>query len=1620
MKSYLLLSFLFPSLIFCNPSGCEVIHGTAELQAKENLLQIHSSDQAILNWKNFSIAEGELTQFFLPSASSIVLNRVIEAIPSQILGSLQANGRIILINGSGIYFGESARIDVGGLLASTFDVLDEDFLRENFVFENQESGSIENLGILCATTGDLILIADTIENKGTLKASQGSVNLLSGHDILIQPKDSPQFLIKTKEDARPFILNEGTIEAVKIHIETSQNSYGLAFRHEGSIDALAIEELNGKVYLCTQGGLSQINGTISGNEVQILGDFLHLQDKANIDATGELGGTILVGGDYKGQNPDILNAKQLFVDEQASLSADATEAGNGGKIILWANEATVFKGHISAKGGSKQGDGGFVEVSSPGYYDFKGRVDTSAPHGKHGLLYLDPADVLLNNNPTSANIAVSAPNPITYTVTGNVPCPANILINAILTSLMTNDVRIDNSGAACANGDISINNAFNITAAQVGNLTLDAFRNITINAAVTNSSATTGLILNAGTGNAAGNISILNTITYNAGTSGVLTMTTQGGNISNSTAGTITLATTGATTLTTGGAGTMTFNAPIQNSTTGSVTLNGGTGAININTAAGTVRVSIGSSDGLTRVNAPNAALNLIGSTTGAGTRLAQLGFFTGAVGTSTGAINVNCNSLTMTGGVVSAGAQIGHGQPASIAVTSTPAAGTATITVVSGSTITMTGGTNSSPAKMGHGSFNMSVGVGCSQHGNISIQCPGNMTMQAVAGGTSHVIVGHGAINASVVNAPIANLQGNITVNVGGNLHMITPLVAGSQCSIGHYTATQGVGAFTGNIDILCGNDFFMDRGTLNNHMFVGHFAFGNTNPGGGLGTITGNYRVRVFNDFTMQTQGLMIFLGYKQLTNASNLGDPLFVGDVELIVGHNLTMNALGTQSPARFGTLGVFTENQPSATNVFVAVGNDLTIDDENRNVPLSIESPNNLFLAVQGDIHGAIPAAVPLAQGQIASIGTTSATAGTTFIRTLGSIDARGLNLGDGGGAGAGSLPPAPQARAMDVRAAGDITMGVGFTTNTGNIFIQADSNFDVGDLWVVNGGNLTQVAGGALSTPLPINQLAAPFQASVPAAVLPTDGLGAFQVDATDLVNRGLAATFLLFQNTTSGNLTINSADTLVNGGIPADLVLGRSANNLDINNSAGNICLSGSGSNCLTPSSSTDSHHNIVVNQIAIPFLNTSGFVYMSANNNLTVNPGSPITSSGVNGYITLVADNDDDGGGNLVLLANLSTTNTPIVLDAGFNALGGGSAILQIGTSAITSSGGPVTVQARGDILISGAVNSVSTTGGNFSATSQNGTVQIDENILTTNGNATVIANRGNITLSSATGTGGSITTQAGNLTLRAGQDINIMGDPTTLSTTTGFIHTTAGANTILTRNVSQAGAIAPNDILMISGLNMQLQNANITSTTSSVTLVVDNAPPNDFRPFIGSGIFIMDSTSRINSGPNTPLRIFTALQQTGASNNQVAVGALLNGQNPFDPTYNYPFAPFLSDTFYEVWCSYFSDDPNFPYPHPNLGNPFTFFYKPCPIPPVVPPVANLVVAEMQSDLHPTDEFLEWPDDNFKLWQFLLLYDKNAPLLPTSSYRLLSDEFYWMIRRKLRLIHHPYVNRSW
>jgi filamentous hemagglutinin family protein len=517
----LLFGQTFPA--FGNPTGGSVVAGSATIGGSGNTVTINqSSNAAIINWQQFSIAHGETTQFIVPTNTSATLNRVTSGNPSAIYGTLTSNGQLFLINPSGIIVGAGGRIDTNGFLGSTLDVSNDDFMKGGDMhFTGTSDASVENDGVIHATNGDVYLIASQVTNNGSISAPHGNVGLAAGLDVLLQQAGdqhlfiNPTSVTSTKATG---ITNAGKIRAASAELKAAGgNAYALAINNSGVIAATGFKKINGQVYLTSDGGNitnsgkiiaktssgnggnivlngygSSSKGTVlnsgqliasgkTGGTVEVLGNKVGIMDSGVVDVSGNAGGgTALIGGDEHGANPAIPDADQTYLSPDAKIVADALLTGDGGKVVLWGNQTTQVYGSISAQGGSQSGNGGFVETSAP-TLDVRTVPKVGAANGQGGDWLLDPSDVTISDSVVTNNMSTS---PSAFTITTSTG-GATLYQGDLLTALQSGNVTIDASQGTGASDLGSItwtqtSTAFDITGINNYTLTLDAPQQINL------------------------------------------------------------------------------------------------------------------------------------------------------------------------------------------------------------------------------------------------------------------------------------------------------------------------------------------------------------------------------------------------------------------------------------------------------------------------------------------------------------------------------------------------------------------------------------------------------------------------------------------------------------------------------------------------------------------------------------------------------------------------------------------------------------------------------------------------------------------------------------------------------------------------------------------------------------------------------------------------------------------------------------------------------------------------------------------------------------------------------------------------------------------------------------
>ncbi len=277
------------------------------------------------------------------------------------------------------------------------------FAVDKAVVENAQAldDQVANSGQIMAEGGEVLITAsaaenvfkNAINNQGLIKA--GRIQSTGGKVMLVGMGPGASVLNTGQVDVSAASAADagGSIGVQATHVVNSGTLRADGGAGDGGTVRLSAEQRN------EQGAGAQVSAqsaAAKGGRVEVTGETVALNYNAEIDVSGATGGgEALVGGDYRGENSAVRNAQTTFVSRSARIAADANEDGDGGKVVVWANDTTRFHGAITARGGANSGNGGFVEVSGKESLSFRGSANTTAAHGQTGTLLLDPATLTI-------------------------------------------------------------------------------------------------------------------------------------------------------------------------------------------------------------------------------------------------------------------------------------------------------------------------------------------------------------------------------------------------------------------------------------------------------------------------------------------------------------------------------------------------------------------------------------------------------------------------------------------------------------------------------------------------------------------------------------------------------------------------------------------------------------------------------------------------------------------------------------------------------------------------------------------------------------------------------------------------------------------------------------------------------------------------------------------------------------------------------------------------------------------------------------------------------------------------------------------------------------------------
>jgi len=1189
-----------------------------------------STDKAVIDWRSFDVGRSEHVHFAQPGRGSWTLNRVNDVKPSQIDGRITAPGNIIIMNPQGVAFSGSARVDVGGMVATATGITEDNFRKGRLVFDQPGApgARVSNEGrITVAEAGLAALVAPTVRNAGLIEARLGTVVLAAGDKATIDLHGDGLVKVAVDGMTRRAIESTGTViaDGGRVVMTTAAVS--------GVVDGTI--NLGG---LVRARSVASRNGTVSleGGEVALTG---------RIDATGEgSGGTVEIA------------ARDATMARRARIDASAGAVGDGGKVTVVATRTARVDGAIRAKGGTTRGDGGLVETS--GHQDLAigetASVDASATDGANGRWLIDPTNIVIANaggTITPAIVAGTLNTGTDMTLTTAAPGPdvGSITLESALSWSGGGDLML------IADNDIVFNQTLTSsgTGANPGNLRLTAANDIILNANVSVTGAGS-MTLEAGNvfalqgsggttlSTTSGGLSITAAGAVRLSGAQSRTVSTTTGDLSISTGGSVSLTGSGTRTVRSTAGGDVSISAGSSvtldgsgnrtiSSTTGALTIDagtsvtlGGSGATTVSTTAGDLAIHADDAVSLTGSNT-----RMIRSTTGGGVSIsAGTSVTLGAAGNQT----VSATTGTLR---IDAGTSVTLGGSGNHTVSTTIGA----LAIIAGTSVTLDG-TGSRAVSTGSGSLSITAAAGdiamlrgTSGSGSIR-STSGRVTLDAAR---DLLLRGGTAANTSAS----ARANGNtLDIRVGRDIVLISGAASNS------FTELFQGGA--GSLDLVAGREIRLARSAAS----TARLDTGTANLSLEAPTITLNGELLQGGNLTFD--GAVVLTAPNPLVLPSN-GSFMLASGASLTSTGPLTVRATGAGAITFAGDNAI---DGPGAAT-FRSVNGDITFAG-------AVTRSGDLAASASG--AGDVRVTLTDVLTATGSIDFTSS--GTGVVDIAGSVAGSGVALTSGTGA---------------VIVGGDIASATGLalsSTAGGNITALSGSQLTAtGALSAMTAGaiDLAGTAGGSTVTATAGTSLGVAGElASTTGAVTLTSGTGPLAVAATGRVT---SAAELSLQSTGGGAVSAAAGGLVVAIGP----FVASSSGTVDLLGSITASAVTASAGDTLSvagPITSGDSTSLTTTGAGALTLTGTaavssagSTMLAATGTGDVVVASGATLTSAGAVSATSTAGAVDLSGavGGPTVF----ARSATGLTVGDGITATEGGDSIVLVAGTSFTNSGG-------------------------------------------------------------------------------------------------------------------------------------------------------------------------------------------------------------------------------------------------------------------------------------------------------------------------------------------------------
>ena len=325
-----------------------IVSGTGNIVKENNGVTVNqNTDKMVINWDNMNVGKNETLNFNQLGANSAVLNKISSIDPTLIQGALNANGRVFIVNPNGVLIGNGAAINVGSLVASSLDMNNDDFNREQFHFSGKSQGKVVNEGEINAKGSVGLISAGEVNNQGSITTARGNVNLASGSDITLSFPSFGKMDVKINQGSLNALVNNGGIVVAKggnIRLTawaTDQLTRGV-INNTGILEATNLTyQDDGSVYLTAAGnhnGSTNVGGSLSAGLIgqnAIEGANVTVLDGAKINAPNA------VSSITSNKKDGYVNVGNATFNSDTTITADNVLSSTAGKKATFTRDVRI-------------------------------------------------------------------------------------------------------------------------------------------------------------------------------------------------------------------------------------------------------------------------------------------------------------------------------------------------------------------------------------------------------------------------------------------------------------------------------------------------------------------------------------------------------------------------------------------------------------------------------------------------------------------------------------------------------------------------------------------------------------------------------------------------------------------------------------------------------------------------------------------------------------------------------------------------------------------------------------------------------------------------------------------------------------------------------------------------------------------------------------------------------------------------------------------------------------------------------------------------------------------------------------------------------------------------------